>query len=276
MKKKILPLFFVLACSINIFALLDSAEVSVPLEMYDNGGGEKTLYFGVDPTATDSIDVLLGEIDLPPFPPAGVFDARWILPIGNFSGALSSWIDYRFGGGVPFADTIIYRLKYQGAEGADTMFFAWDFSPDITARLQDIVTGQIIDVTMAGSGVYGLANFGALNQMKFTVYYNIVPSDVTTSSVPEEFTLSQNYPNPFNPVTTVQFQVPNTTNITIKIFDMLGREVRTLFAGEAPRGTYTVEWDGLNDAGFKMSSGSYIYRMIAGEIVQSKKMILLK
>jgi len=121
----------------------------------------------------------------------------------------------------------------------------------------------------------GRINSGALNQMKFTVYYNIL-TDVITSIVPEEFTLSQNYPNPFNPVTTVQFQVPKMTNITIKIFDMLGREIRTLFAGEALRGTYTVEWDGLNDAGFKMSSGSYIYRMIAGEFVQSKKMILLK
>jgi len=278
MKNFILSLILMMLCSINIFALLDTAEVSIPLDMYDNAGGQglNPLYFGVDPTATDSIDVHLDEFDLPPFPPAGVFDARWILPEGNFSGVLSSWSDYRLGGGVPFADTVVYRLKYQGAQGADTMFFAWDFSPDITARLQDIVTGQLIDVTMAGSGVYGLANFGVFNQMKFTVYYNIRPSDVITSIVPEGFTLSQNYPNPFNPVTTVQFQVPKTTNITIKIFDMLGREVKTLFTGEALRGTYTVEWDGLNDAGFKMSSGSYIYRMIAGEFVQSKKMTLLK
>jgi len=278
MKKKVLPFVFVLACSINIFALLDSAEVSIPLEVYDNAGGQASepLYFGIDPTATDSIDINLGEFDLPPFPPAGVFDVRWILPIGNFSGVLSSWNDYRFGGGAPFADTIVYRLKYQGKEGADTMFFAWDFPPAVTARLQDIATGQIIDVTMVGSGVYGLANFGALNQMMFTVYYNILPSDVITYKVPVEFTLSQNYPNPFNPVTTVQFQVPKTTNITIKIYDMLGQKVRTLFTGEAQTGTYTVEWDGLNDAGFKMSSGSYIYRMIAGEVVQSKKMILLK
>ncbi len=57
---------------------------------------------------------------------------------------------------------------------------------------------------------------------------------------------------------------------------MLGQEIRTLFTGVTQRGTYTVQWDGLNDAGSKMSSGSYIYRMTAGEFVQSKKMILLK
>jgi hypothetical protein len=57
---------------------------------------------------------------------------------------------------------------------------------------------------------------------------------------------------------------------------MLGQEVRTLFAEEVLRGTYTVDWDGLSDAGVQMSSGTYIYRMIAGEFMQSKKMILLK
>jgi len=88
--------------------------------------------------------------------------------------------------------------------------------------------------------------------------------------------LFQNYPNPFNPNTSVKFQVPKTGDVSIKIYDMLGQEVRTLFAGEVMRGTYSAEWDGLNDAGMQMSSGSYIYRMIAGEFVQSKKMILLK
>jgi len=98
----------------------------------------------------------------------------------------------------------------------------------------------------------------------------------TTPTLPYEYILFQNYPNPFNPSTSVRFQVPQTGNVTVKIYDMLGQEVRTLFTGEVVRGTYTTNWDGLNDAGTKMSSGSYIYRMIAGEFTQSKKMILLK
>ena len=95
-------------------------------------------------------------------------------------------------------------------------------------------------------------------------------------TLPLDYILFQNYPNPFNPNTSVKFQVPKTGDVSIKIYDMLGQEVRTLFAGEVMRGTYSAEWDGLNDAGMQMSSGSYIYRMIAGEFVQSKKMILLK
>jgi flagellar hook assembly protein FlgD len=63
---------------------------------------------------------------------------------------------------------------------------------------------------------------------------------------------------------------------SIKIYDMLGQLVRTLYSGVTQRGTYTVQWAGLNNAGSKLSSGSYICRMTAGDFVQSKKMILLK
>ena len=98
----------------------------------------------------------------------------------------------------------------------------------------------------------------------------------TTPTLPYEYILFQNYPNPFNPTTEIRFQIPETGNVTVRIYDMLGQEIRTLFAGVSQRGTYTVQWDGLNDSGTKMSSGSYIYRMTAGDFVQSKKMILLK
>lgn len=97
-----------------------------------------------------------------------------------------------------------------------------------------------------------------------------------TPTLPYDYILYQNYPNPFNPSTSVKFQIPQTSDVTIKIYDMLGQEVRTLFSAQVMRGTYTVNWDGMNNAGTKMSSGSYFYRMTAGEFTQSKKMILLK
>jgi len=96
------------------------------------------------------------------------------------------------------------------------------------------------------------------------------------STLPLDYMLSQNYPNPFNPTTTVEFQVPQTADVTLKIFNTLGQEVRTLFSGQLDGGRYKAEWDGMNDAGVKMSSGTYIYRMISGEFVQSKKMTLVK
>jgi hypothetical protein len=168
-------LYFVtfLVYIINISAQ-DTAKVSIPFLMYDNAGGQKMLYFGVDSTATDSIDINLGESDLPPFPPPGVFEARWILPQNGFNGSLSSYLDYRNMPVLPYTDTVEYRIRYQGANGADTMFFSWDFPVEVTALMQDLVTGTIVNVPMSGSGVFGLANFSVLDQMKLTVYYNAV------------------------------------------------------------------------------------------------------
>jgi len=100
--------------------------------------------------------------------------------------------------------------------------------------------------------------------------------EVEVDFLPSDYALFQNYPNPFNPTTDVRFQVPETGDVTIRIYDMLGQLVRTLYSGVTQRGTYTVQWNGLNDTGLQMSSGSYIYKMIAGDFVQSKKMQLLK
>jgi hypothetical protein len=113
-----------------------------------------------------------------------------------------------------------------------------------------------------------------INQKKvMNVEVNLIYS---TPQLPYDYVLWQNFPNPFNPTTAVRFQVPKTSDVTVKIYDMLGQEVRTLFAGEVLRGTYTVDWDGMNNAGVQMSSGTYVYRMVAGDFVQSKKMVLLK
>jgi phosphatidylserine/phosphatidylglycerophosphate/cardiolipin synthase-like enzyme len=85
------------------------------------------------------------------------------------------------------------------------------------------------------------------------------------------FKLYQNYPNPFNPVTTIRFEVPHSQNIELKIFDILGREVKTLFKGTAPAGIMAVDF---NADGF--SSGIYIYRIKADGFTASKKLMLLK
>jgi flagellar hook assembly protein FlgD len=93
---------------------------------------------------------------------------------------------------------------------------------------------------------------------------------------PNDYTLSQNFPNPFNPTTTIQFQVPEAGEVSIVIYDMLGQVVKELFAENVQAGKYSVDWNGVNNSGLKMSSGSYIYRMTAGNFIETKEMILLK
>ncbi len=99
----------------------------------------------------------------------------------------------------------------------------------------------------------------------------IVDKVAETRELPREFFLSQNYPNPFNPSTKISYSVSKQGLVTVRIFDVIGRELATLVDERKQAGTYTVEW---NASGF--SSGMYFYRIIAGEFVETKRMLLIR
>lgn len=101
-------------------------------------------------------------------------------------------------------------------------------------------------------------------------------SAVNGNGLPTEFALSQNYPNPFNPTTTVNFDLPNKSDVSIKIYNVLGQVVNTLVDESLEAGSYKVEWDGNNDNGLHAASGVYFYKIVAGDFVQTKKMMMLK
>src|SRR5690606_14800998 len=86
----------------------------------------------------------------------------------------------------------------------------------------------------------------------------------------------QNYPNPFNPTTTIEFSLGRADYTTVKVFDTLGREVRTLVAAQTPAGTHRVEWNGLDQTGRAVSSGVYILQVVSGSFRDSITMILAK
>lgn len=98
----------------------------------------------------------------------------------------------------------------------------------------------------------------------------ILPS-VENYLVPKDFELSQNYPNPFNPSTTIEYSIPKDANVSLKIFDVLGKEVATLENSHKSAGTYIVNWNASN-----FSSGIYFYRITAGNFTETKKMFLVK
>jgi len=94
---------------------------------------------------------------------------------------------------------------------------------------------------------------------------------------PEDYDLAQNYPNPFNPSTTIEFSLPLNKLISLRIYDGLGREVRTLVApSEYAAGKHAVVWDGKDNNGQAVSTGQYIYRLEFGGFVKSRIMTLLK
>jgi hypothetical protein len=92
-----------------------------------------------------------------------------------------------------------------------------------------------------------------------------------SSTVPEVFTLSQNYPNPFNPETKIKFQIPTSSDVVLQVFDVLGREVKTLVNERLQPGSYETTFDGKD-----LSSGVYLYRLQAGGFVETKKLLLLR
>ncbi len=97
------------------------------------------------------------------------------------------------------------------------------------------------------------------------------------SEVPLQFSLSQNYPNPFNPATTVEFTIAKQVPVKLQIYDVLGREVALLMQTSASSpGKYIIRWDGRNRLGQSVATGIYFYRVVAGDFVQTKKMIVLK
>ncbi len=94
--------------------------------------------------------------------------------------------------------------------------------------------------------------------------------------MPSEFGLSQNYPNPFNPATTINFSLPLKSDVKLIVYDILGKEVKTLINGNREAGSYEIKWNGLNNNGQSVSTGIYIYRITAGTFTSEKKMILMK
>ena len=98
-----------------------------------------------------------------------------------------------------------------------------------------------------------------------------ISEEETVTAIPEHFALKQNYPNPFNPVTTIQYDLPMNSFVTLKVYDVLGKEVATLYNDEQSAGFQSVEFDASN-----LPSGMYFYRLTAGTFTEIKKMLLLK
>ena len=95
-------------------------------------------------------------------------------------------------------------------------------------------------------------------------------------SIPTEFALDQNYPNPFNPDTIIQYQLPKSGDVALFIYNVLGQKVRTLINEPQETGYYQTVWDGKDALGRSVSSGVYIYRLVSGQHVQTRRMLLLK
>ncbi|KAF0152380.1 MAG: Cadherin domain-containing protein [Ignavibacteria bacterium] len=260
--------------------------VSIPIKVSNNMGDTQLLKIGIDPSATDGVDGSLGEAVLPPLPPKDIFDARLKLPTSSndFSTA-----DFRFGTKPPFASTITYFLEFQPGMGT-SITIEWDLPKETSGVIKDKFGGIIINRAVNGIGSFTVTNL-ALNKLDLIVQYNLISSINHQKEIPNAVELYQNYPNPFNPSTTISYSIPVVealsaaeVHVSLKVYDVLGREIATLVNEYKQAGTYNENFNVKTRRGASLQSGTYFYRLQAGGpsagsrkgFVQTKKMVVAK
>jgi hypothetical protein len=155
--------------------------------------------------------------------------------------------------------------------GGDTLVPGHYILAEIPVTITDPSTVFLGKVVAAGS-----------NNQEF----NNIDTTITTTPVavlaekektlPSYFTLGQNYPNPFNPSTDINISLLRASHVLVTIYNMLGQEICTLFNGHMQAGERTLQWDGRDQHGQSLGSGIYLYRMVADNVIETKKMMLLK
>lgn len=151
------------------------AALELQIAVGDNAGAQTLLLCGLDPSAGDSLDNHLGEQELPPFPPTGVFEARFVghdinLPeLGE-----GTYSDFRNGDST-VTDTVLHELKYQVGEGS-TITIHWHLPPGIRGHLSDLFDGAVISTEMQNSDSLVVANPGAVSQLILQLFYLALPA----------------------------------------------------------------------------------------------------
>lgn len=126
--------------------------------------------------------------------------------------------------------------------------------------------------------VFAVSSDGSKRPARSAASFTLLQAVSVTdpARMPKTISLKQNYPNPFNPSTQIEYELPQSGEISLLVYDSRGRLVRTLVRGTHPAGTYRILWDARDDAGQKVASGVYLYRLEAAGTVLSRKMILMQ
>ncbi len=163
-------------------------------------------------------------------------------------------------------------------EASNYIFADWPIPIDLSYTDSDLLTAGLGGFPVGDLGWFPTqyAAWKAQEAAELAQIQNVLDTgnltDVaTTQELPQNFQLQQNYPNPFNPSTSITFALPHAANITLKVFDVLGREVATLVNGYMTAGAHEVRFDASH-----LSSGVYLYTLTSGDFTQTKKMSLVK
>jgi hypothetical protein len=195
------------------------------------------LYFGVEMSASDKL-----SYSLPPKPPSGAFDVR-------FKGNTRIMMD---------------KAEIEVMSPYETITISYDVVLDAGDHMSWILisaSGEEYTLEVAGE-------ITVPTEETFTLERKAI--------IPVAYTLHQNYPNPFNPITSLRYDLPEQAQVTLTIYDLIGRKVTQLVNTTQEPGFKSVRWDATDRHGKPVSAGVYLYQIRAGEFVQTRKMVLLK
>jgi len=227
--------------TIPVAALTDFGKIDIS----DAGSKGQILYFNGKLDENISIE----SYSMPPVSPKGSFDARLT---GGYRLSESNEVTIQVQSSNYPLSIAVTDLNYEEGYGY---------------VLQEIVSGVEVASHTIVDGVKIVISNENVSLLKITQQQQAIPTS---------FKLAQNYPNPFNPSTMIKYDLPETRNVTLVIYNALGEKVRTLVSGMQDAGYYSILWDAKNDSGSKVGSGLYIYALRAGNYYSVKKMMLLK
>lgn len=171
-----------------------------------------------------------------------------------------------------------YTMYKQQADNADPQFFSiqkntlyqWHLADQVDSL--EVIRNNKIALYQGGKQNPFILDSSLVRRAYFENPQSIMNEDYNIAG----FELYQNYPNPFNPITNIRFQVADFGFVSLKLYDVMGREIDILVNEQKPPGEYRINWDGVDKSGKKVSSGIYIYEFRTDEFVKIKKMVLLK
>ena len=217
------------------------------------------------PTAFDWVSSTLDTINITKTNTADIYGMEWGESI-DVDGETVDYLVYAQIGVNPpeeVYDTTSTTVQLDFKELADGAFESFPMLARATVKFSVIATDGIDTVKVTGD-----------DRVLFVIRYDYL--SIESEGIPTQFALYENYPNPFNPTTTLRFDLPEVSDVTLSIYNMLGQKVKTFNMQSTPAGYHAIKWNGKNDHNQSVSGGVYIYKLQSRKEMQMRKMILLK
>jgi hypothetical protein len=234
----------------------ERSESLVTLNMNE----QSELYFGFAENGSDGIDPDLNEVNLPPLPPASVFDCRFLMTENN-----SSITDIRSDSDMGAEFIVSWQaVSYP-------FVISWDLeelAENGEYLMTDAINGEFVNLDMREIEELVISETQSyITSLQISV---TMPVDNNENELPQVTSLGSNYPNPFNPETTIPYQIAQPGKVNIEIYNVKGQRVITLVNEYQEAGYYQAVWQS------NVSAGIYFYRMICGDACETRKMVVLK